>query len=923
MQLNGWRFYVVPAARTKAGMVGRVNPCRRGMHCNRFRTHAKRAGMVRPCTTKVIFYQLLNLSSGQPIVQCTCYVESQMSSARSLLPHMRGVLACERELAELRFTWRLIETTARMVCPVEAKTILPAMAGTREAFAQLEDELVDSLAAQNVNKVMLQMRARARAVVDVVVRNLYERTADVGFLATDDDIRAFLGSERGNLAAARASMEARLHEYVRKYTVYDAIFILGLDGQACAAIGVPADGVTGDHSLMERALAASGYVEQFGPCALLPGRERALIYARRIEDAQGRSLGVLCLSFRFDDEMAGIFHTFRRTRDRAVMLLLDAGGRVIASSDPDHVPLGRQPETASGEGDWLIEFGGREYIACTCPATGYQGYAGPGWRGQVMVPADAAFRDDAATGGNAAGDDVQASGLGAIEAQAGAIGGALNRVVWNGQVMAGSRPGDAPGLKAILQQVSETGGRMRAVFSHALSALSGTITSSTLQDLQFTARLMIDVMDRNLYERANDCRWWALAPPLRAALAGGASTSSSVGPLLDEINRLYTVYDRLFVYDTAGCIVACSSLSGAAGDTIGRHIDAPLRTAINRLSDSQHYAVSAFEPSPLHRGEATYIYHAAIRAPDDERRVVGGIGIVFEAAREFGTMLTELLPAREGAWAAFCERDGRIIASTRADHTPGMHLDLGAAAEGLQPGVSRHAFLEFGGVRHMAGLASSAGYREYKNSGDYRNDLVAVVALALPQATDTPCVLNCLDAQGGVADTENTGKGEEYAVFRMADRALGLKVRQVLEAAEIDRVRRMGGGNVMMAGVLPFDDGTAIEHVPVINLRAFFGLPHEPGRGHVIVTQCDRGRLALVVDDLVSVTECSADTMRAVPDMIAARFRWLDRLIIVGRNSPMVSVLDLDTLYDMLHQRINGALDADAYVLRDTAALTA
>lgn len=56
-----------------------------------------------------------------------------MSSARSLLPHMRGVLACERELAELRFTWRLIETTARMVCPVEAKTILPAMAGTREA----------------------------------------------------------------------------------------------------------------------------------------------------------------------------------------------------------------------------------------------------------------------------------------------------------------------------------------------------------------------------------------------------------------------------------------------------------------------------------------------------------------------------------------------------------------------------------------------------------------------------------------------------------------------------------------------------------------------------------------------------------------------------------------------------------------------
>ena len=36
----------------------------------------------------------------------------------------------------------------------------------------------------------------------------------------------------------------------------------------------------------------------------------------------------------------------------------------------------------------LIDFGGREYIACTCEATGYQGYAGPGWRGHVMVPAE-------------------------------------------------------------------------------------------------------------------------------------------------------------------------------------------------------------------------------------------------------------------------------------------------------------------------------------------------------------------------------------------------------------------------------------------------------------------------------------------------------------------------------------------------------
>ncbi|WP_341929673.1 chemotaxis protein CheW [Methyloversatilis discipulorum] len=830
-----------------------------------------------------------------------------MYCPQSLLPHMRSVLACERELSELRFTWRLIETTAKMVCPAEAKTILPAMASTREAFGRLETELVRALAAENVNKVVLQMRARARAVVDVVVRNLYERTADVGFLATDDDIRSFLRAG----ANGRERLEARLHEYIRKYSVYDAIFVLDLRGEVRAAIGASAEAMAGDPSLLERALAAPGYIEHFGRCALLPGRERALVYARRIDDTDGRALGVLCLSFRFDDEMAGIFRTFRRPRDRAVMLLLDAGGHVIASSDPDHVPLGRTPEAATGADGALIDFGGREYIACTCEATGYQGYAGPGWRGHVMVPAESAFREEAVAlqGAGAQSSGLNCGELAAIEAQAGAIKDALNRVVWNGQVMAGGRRGDSLKLKSMLQQISETGERMRAVFSRALAALSDTIMSSTLQDLQFVSRLMMDVMDRNLYERANDCRWWALAPALREALASGRG-GPSLGALLDDINRLYTVYDRLFVYGADGRIVACSTLSGAADDTIGRQVDGRVVDAVNRLASTQSYAVSPFEASPLHRDAPTYIYHAAIRAPADDTRVVGGIGIVFESAREFRAMLSELLPARDGVWAAFCERDGRVVASTRPDLAPGSRLDLGELAVGLDAGASRHALIDFDGVRHMAGVALSAGYREYKTTGDYRNDLVAVVALALPEASAT-----ARDTDAGPGETESgvrPGEGEEFAVFRLDDRHLAVSAARVLEAADIDRVRRIGSGEGLVAGVLPLDDAGGLEHVPVVNLRVFFDLPRADGRGHVVVTHCARGRLGLVVDDLISVTECGPNDIRPVPEMVAGRFRWLDRLIITGRDRPLVSALDLDALYDMLRDQVRGELsDAD------------
>ena len=47
------------------------------------------------------------------------------------LPYMRDVVRCEQSLRELNTMWRMIESAAKMNCPVEAKTILPTMAATR------------------------------------------------------------------------------------------------------------------------------------------------------------------------------------------------------------------------------------------------------------------------------------------------------------------------------------------------------------------------------------------------------------------------------------------------------------------------------------------------------------------------------------------------------------------------------------------------------------------------------------------------------------------------------------------------------------------------------------------------------------------------------------------------------------------------
>jgi len=104
------------------------------------------------------------------------------------LPHMRDVARCEESLRELNLMWRVIEATAKMNCPEEAQSLLPMMAATREGFQRLEKELVASLVHQKVANVMTEVGTKAQHVIDIIVRNLYERTADVGFLATDREL---------------------------------------------------------------------------------------------------------------------------------------------------------------------------------------------------------------------------------------------------------------------------------------------------------------------------------------------------------------------------------------------------------------------------------------------------------------------------------------------------------------------------------------------------------------------------------------------------------------------------------------------------------------------------------------------------------------------------------------------------------------
>jgi hypothetical protein len=328
------------------------------------------------------------------------------------------------------------------------------MSGTRQAFNQLTGVLLNQLGSETLKKCVLEMGAKAQVAIDILVRNLFERTADIGFLATDDDIRQFVSKAaemHNNIHAERElrplgnGLKARFAEYVAKYSVYSDIILLDLEGNVLLRLDDKIAVRQTSSPLLAAALQTNGaYVETYGPLDLLPDLRQALVYSYRVTDPMGSAIGVLCLCFRFENEMQRIFANIAAPDDWSVILLLDAQGRVIASSDSFHIPLGACLERVSGEDYRIVRFSGREYLSITRATHGYQGYLGPGWYGHVMLPVQHAFNKDASEMLEGIDGELLAAVMGSpslfgealrnIPLQADRIQGDLNRSVWNGNV---------------------------------------------------------------------------------------------------------------------------------------------------------------------------------------------------------------------------------------------------------------------------------------------------------------------------------------------------------------------------------------------------------------------------------------------------------------------------------------------------------
>lgn len=862
---------------------------------------------------------------------------NQASNVQELARFMSGLQPDQKRLTEIQATYDNLTLLGQLL---SAGTDISSM---RSDFNNLATVLLDQLTREHYKKASLNLGSCARVSIDMLTRNLFERTADIGFLATDDEICAFAEAAEDDLMVKldsqwKARLRSRFKEYISKYSVYHNIILLSPQGDLLVQLDENSTVTHTDDLLVQEALnTESGFVESFQPTDLLPGDDVPLIYAYRVMSKDNsHPVGVLCLCFRIQDECERIFESLIDENDWTVVALLNSSGVIIASSDPCQLPLNNKVTLMQSDECEILRFAGREYLAATRHSSGYQGYPGPGWLGLALAPIHHAFEMSGAHELDIVQKDLLncvlevanlfSQELRDIPVQAASIQQELNRAVWNGNIwLASDGVGqNAAFAKVLLREIGNTGGRTREVFNESTTNLYKTVLSSVLFDCGTQAAVAIDIMDRNLYERANDCRWWALTRCFSEELANvdieDQEQRQRLTHVLRTINSLYTVYSNLILFDQVGKVIALSN--HAYIDWIGAKLPENWVRQTLALSDTESYYVSNFAAMDLYADQPTYMFSAAIR-DIASNEPLGGISIIFDSTPQFQAMLHDALPRQAdgslvpGAFAVFAERDGRVISSTNPSIQATTLLTIGNEFFDLQRGESYTNIIVYNSCYYAVGSCMSAGYREYKSEDDsHQSNVVALIFSPLSDHVTTVDKLNSnreVKMDNYIKLGTRSGETVDFAYFYINNNWYAVKTTHVVEAIDSDRLTSVPGASGHVKGYLMHKD----QAITIFDLSQILGADknteeRRASRGAkakyqilILRTMQTQIHFGILVDNLGDINEIPVTSIESASNMMSAGNTLVESLVKPREGSTdrrITVILSAERIYQRLSE---------------------
>jgi hypothetical protein len=274
-------------------------------------------------------------------------------------------------------------------------------------------------------------------------------------------------------------------------------------------------------------------------------------------------------------------------------------------------------------------------------------------------------------------------------------------------------------MVSLSHRTAEAAARLRSESQELVGQLTGIsrrlstdVRGTRLADLALTN---IDLIDRNLYERSCDCRWWATDAAMVDALAQpDAATAKYASERLAVILKAYTVYFDIVLADQTGRIIANGRPEKFK--SVGtRHAESAwFRTALATASGDE-FGFQTAHHSPLAGGDRVLVYSCKVcRGGNAGAEVLGVLGIVFrwDALADTIVRNTPVDEAdRTTTRACIISPDGLLLADS-AGQALRQSLTLPDAKQlfGMKKGY-RH--IEFNGRPTLVGIARSPGFETY------------------------------------------------------------------------------------------------------------------------------------------------------------------------------------------------------------------
>ena len=272
-------------------------------------------------------------------------------------------------------------------------------------------------------------------------------------------------------------------------------------------------------------------------------------------------------------------------------------------------------------------------------------------------------------------------------------------------------------VRAVASQISSVAATLEAELAESANelqvlgqALLENVRGTRLADLCLNA---IETIDRNLYERSCDVRWWATDSSVVDCLASsGNGTAEYASRRLGVILAAYTVYVDLWIIDTNGTVVSCGrpdQYPEATGSNVAgeRWFAAALRTA-----SGNDYAVGDISKNRLLGDRYVATYSAAVRAGGDAHgAVLGVLAIFFDWGTQAnavlnGIRLTDAERAR--ARCLIIDAGYRVIAASDG---------RGLLSEVYPLDPKRAKLGHYTGPGTVVGFALTPGYETYEGLG--------------------------------------------------------------------------------------------------------------------------------------------------------------------------------------------------------------